>query len=484
MLSFEKKSLKTWVMNKDDVQVFTLNLIASSVTNKFNIITDFITNMSTTFGEGFDDWYINLLVSYQNTKDFKIIMDNIDQLKEFVNVYNDSQKIDFEQFINRKKVRKGTILFEPYEMEKIAKSSGYLKLYSLISNNQDLQLNRKFHKEVYNKILEDIVSSEIVYKIFNVIRTKVYRYNLTDRYMWEYIKMIQCKSIDIHTVEIFNFIMNSIIILCEEGKNPISYFVGVVDESVKWFLRSVYKKTIIYDDSISTEDIHGHNIDNLRAYSYNDTLGRLKGIAYEKIYRELEKSSSLLIKDGTEDSDKNITEFQRRVLDIEYISPLCSCLVNPLLSQITNIPYTHFSTLSPEHSSVLSVYIQTILRKVFKGEYQDLFKLLNYYPTSQPAMATTYRIKQVNNEGGYLDIQNTISNFFGFKTKVLPYKIMSYFVGRSSRVNFCNIFDGQKLGGIPLSKIESDIVKFFSLFFSGRLDDKINEMKNYMYADF
>lgn len=484
MLLFEKEALKTWVMKKEGKKVLTLNLIASSVTNKFNIVTDFITNLSKTFGGDFDDWYSNLLVSYDTSRDFKIILDSIDQLKEFVDEYIDNQEINFEQFINRKKVKKGTILFEPDEIEKITKASGYLKLYSLISNNQDLQLNRKFHKEVYNKILEDIISSEIVYKIFNVIRTKVYRYNLTDKYMWEYIKMIQCKSIDIHTVEIFNFIMNSIIILCEEGKNPIAYFVGVVDESVKWFLRSVYKKTIIYDDSISTEDIHGHNIDNLRAYSYNDTLGRLKGIAYEKIYHELEKSSSVLIKDDNEDSDKNVTELQRRVLSIEYISPLCSCLINPLLSQMTNIPYTHFSTLSPEYSAVLSVYVQAILRKVFKGEYQDLFKLLNYYPTSQPAIATTYRIKQVNNEGGYLDIQNTISNFFGFKTKILPYKIMSYFVGRSSRVNFCNIFDGQKLGGIPLSKIEGDVIQLFTLLFSGRLDEKINEMKNHMYADF
>ncbi len=483
MLSFEKKSLKVWEVKRDDEIVITLNLIASSVTNKFQIVTNTITNMSSLLEEKFDEWFVNFLLTYSEKRDLQTVLDNVGQLKAFVNEYIDSKEIDFNKFVDLSKAKKGTILFSPDEIEMIVKASGYLKLYSLIFNSQDMQLSRKLHKEVYNQILSEVISTEVAFKIFNVVKTKTYRYNLTDRYMWEYIRMIQCKSIDVHTVEIFNFIMNSIIVLCEEDKNPIAYFVGVVDESVKWFLRSVYKKTIIYDDAISTEDIHGLNIDNLKTYCYNDTLGRLKGIAYEKIYQELDKSASILI-DDSGNSDKSITEFQRRVLDIDHISPLCDCLVYPLLSGMTNIPYTHFTTLSPEHAAVLSVYVQSMLRLVFKGEYQHLFRLLGYFPMSQPALATTYRIKQVNNPGGYLDIQDTVSNFFGFKTKILPYKIMSYFVGRSSRVNFCSILDGKKLGGIPLSKIESDVIKFFTFFFSGQLDEKISEMKNYMHADF
>ena len=94
--------------------------------------------------------------------------------------------------------------------------------------------------------------------------------------------------------------MNHIIILCEENKNPITYFVGVIDESVKWFLRSVYKGTIVYDDEISTEDIHGTHINNLRSYSFNDTLGRLKSIAFEKIYEKLDHENIMTINDKTD----------------------------------------------------------------------------------------------------------------------------------------------------------------------------------------
>ena len=159
-------------------------------------------------------------------------------------------------------------------------------------------------------------------------------------------------------------------------------------------------------------------------------------------------------------------------------------MVFPILSQITGVPYFHFSTLTPEHAAILSVYVYRLFKRVFKNEYSDLLTLLNYFPTVPPAIATTYRIKNTNNQGGFIDIQNEASNFFGFSTKILPYEIMSCFVGRTSRVNWCNIFDGKKLGGIPLSKIESDVVKFYTLLFAGKLDDKIAQMKEILDNDF
>lgn len=482
MLEFVKKSQKIWEIEHGD-ETIELNLTASSITNKFNIICDFIKRISKEEQNGeFDDWFFEFVSDAKNGVNNNLL-DKVSVLKEYVDSYVDCKDIDFCTFVDRSKAKKGTILFEPDEIEKIMRASGYLKIYSIISGCQDIKIPHALHKEVYNSLVQDITDSEIVFKIFNIVKTKTFRYNLTDKYMWEYIKMIQCKTIDVHTVEIFNFIMNQIMVLCEEDKNPITYFVGVVEESVKWFLRSVYKKTIIYDDSISTEDIHGLNVDNLKTYSYNDTLGRLKGIAYEKIYHEIDKSTPMLIEQNSK-SDKAVTEFQKRVLDVEFISPLADCLIFPIISKITNIPYSHFTTLSPEHSIVLSVYVQNLLTKVFKNEYNDLFSILHYFPTTQPTMATTYRIKNVNNSKGFLSIQNNIKNFFGFKTKILPYRIMSYFVGRTSRVNFCSIFDGKKLGGIPLSKIENDMVKFYTLFFAGRLDDKFEEMRLLLNKDF
>jgi len=482
MLEFEKLEAKKWTMTLGD-DVIELPLKSSSVTNKFNIVTDFIKSVDLVLEDDFGVWFFNFIKGYKDENDVNYLMSNVKTLREYVDTYFDIQNTDYSGFIDRSKVKKGTILFEPEEIRKILVVSGYLKLYSCISIRQDIILSNSVHKKIYNMLVEEIMNTEVVFKIFNIVKTKTFRYNLTDRYMWEYIKMIQCKSIDVHTVEIFNFIMNQIMILCEEDKNPITYFVGVVEESVKWFLRSVYKKTVVYDDSVSTEDIHGLNVDNLKTYSYNDTIGRLKGIAYEYIYKVIDTSTPMAVDDNGQ-ADKNLSEFQQRVQDIEFISPLSDCLTFPLLSKITNIPYFHFKTLSPEHTMVLSVYLQKLLQQVFKTEYADMFSMLNFYPTSSPAVATTYKIKNVSNDAGFINVQDKTNNFFGFQTKILPYKIMSYFVGRTSRVNFCNIFDGKPYGGIPLSKIESNMVKFYTLYFSGKLDDKIIELSKLVDLDF
>lgn len=480
MIKFEQTGPKEWQLHYDeDEKPIQLNLTASSVTNKYYLVTDYITRVAEFHGEPFSEWLIDLIKQCMDVqKRAGAVVDNLPQLKEYSDTYLDSLKIDYSQFVDVSKAKKNSILFQADEIQKIIRLSCYLKIYSLISNNEDLALGTKLHRTVYNKIASIVIESEVASKIFDVVKTKTFRYNLTDRFMWDYIKTIQCKDIGTHIIEIFNFIMNNIIILCEENKNPITYFVGVIDESVKWFLRSVYKGTIVYDDEISTEDIHGIHINNLRTYSFNDTLGRLKAIAFDKIYERLDNENIMTIGDKT---DQYIIDFNGRLSSIKYISPLCSCLVFPMLSQITKISYVHFKTISPEHAAILSYYLNRLLEKVYKTEYRNLFSLLDFYPESQPSLSTTYKIKSIHD---YIKVQDRTKDFYGFNTKITPHKIICHFVGRVSRINFTNLLTGQKLSGIPLSKVESDMVHFYTLFFAGMMQNKVDEMTLLMNADF
>lgn len=480
MIRFETSEKKS-VIFLDENPILTINLISSTITNKFFIITNFIENLSKKCSDGFDEWFSNFLIEYNNEIErYPVIEKNIPIIKKFVDEYFNLMNIDYDQFVDESKAKKSSILFSVDEIEKIIKLSSYLKIYSLISNSDDLKLDQRLHKKVYNEFASEVLNSEIVNKIFNIIKTKTFRYNLTDKYMWDYIKMIQCKTIDVHVIEIFNFIMNSILVLCEEDKNPITYFVSVIQESINWFLRSVYKGQILYDDTVSTEDIYGSNVDNLKTYSYNDTLGRLKGVAFEQIYDNLERSSLLLFSE--QNSDKSIVDFQNRTTQVMFVSPLCEYLVYPILSRITSIPYVHFRTLAPDHAIVLSVYTQNLLRKVFKVmEYKNLFYLLSYYPKEDPAIATTYKIKSMQQ---FIDFSQKINNFFGFKTKILLANMIGYFVGKASRLKLVNIFDGKDLTGIPLSKIEDEMIQFYTLLFSNKFESEFEKMKEIMYLDF
>ena len=166
------------------------------------------------------------------------------------------------------------------------------------------------------------------------------------------------------------------------------------------------------------------------------------------------------------------------VRNIEYISPLSEFLTFPVLSKVTKIPYNHFKTISPEHSAVLSTYLQGLLEKVFCGEFSTLFTLLSYYPGSQPVLLTTYKLKSLNGENGFINIQNKLNNFLGFHTKTLCGKILSSFVGRIPRSNFINVLNGKVLGGIPTSKLEKDVIKFYSYFYSRGLDNYKDQISN------
>lgn len=478
MIQIEKKENKKYIIYNDAEMISELNLVSSTITNKFHIVTSFIEAMSKNSKE-FTEWFTDFMKEYSgniNITRFEILDKNIDNIKFFVNEYIDKKNIDFSLFVDESKSKKNSILFSKEEIECIIKTSSYFKIYCLIFNSENFKMDSRLHKIIYNKLASELVDTQTMFKIFNVIKSKTFRYNITDKYMWNYINNIQNKTIDVHVIEIFNFIMHNILVLCEDDRNPITYFIGVVEESVKWFLRSIYKGTIVYTDTISTEDIQSSSVNNVKTYSYNDTLGNLKIVSYNHVCEsKLEKGSVLLFSDENDNDDNILTEFENRMSKVEHISPLCNCIVYPILSKITNIPYNHLKTISPKDAAILSMYVQNLMKKVFKNEYKNIINLLEFYPSEQISEMTTYKTKDICN---YINLAQQTNNFYGFKTKTLQEDIIRFFIGKTSRVKFINAISNKPLNGIPLTKIEEEMISFFTNYFSGNLESKFEEMKN------
>ena len=209
MIKFEQNGPKEWSIISQKNEPIKLRLSPSSVTNKFFIVTSFIERVAEHHGEAFSEWFVDLLQKCQDPdKRAEAVVNNVEKLKTFSDEYLDSLAIDYGQFVDESKAKKNSILFLADEIDSIIRLSCYLKLYSVISNSEDLALGKNLHKDVYNQFASHIIESEIITKIFNVVKTKTFRYNLTDRFMWDYIKTIQCKDIGIHIIEIFNFIGN------------------------------------------------------------------------------------------------------------------------------------------------------------------------------------------------------------------------------------------------------------------------------------
>jgi len=478
-LKIEQISLKEWYISHND-NFFNLKLYPSSITNKFFILTNYIMKISELCGDEFNDWFIKLLKDAKDQESRpKVLSENIDKIKYFSDKYIDSAKIEFSNFVDESKAKKNSILFDATEIEKIVRLSGYLKIYFILQNSDTYRLGQTFHKTIYNKLSNEALQTGIIRKVFDVIKTKTYRYNMTDKFMWKYIQSVQGKDIGSHIVDIFNFIMSSIIVLCEEDKNPITFFVGVIDESVKWFLRSVYKGSFVYGDTVATEDIQGINVDNLRTYSYNDTLGRLKNIAYSKMESHMLKNITVPVDSK---GDDYLVNFRERVESIQHVSPLCDCLVYPLLARITSIPYQNIRLMSPEQAIIMSVYMKILLTETFnQNEYTEIFKLLSCYPAEAPSKGSTYRIRNLEE---FIKLRDSYQKFFGFSFISFIFNIISYFVGKISRVKFIDVGTGQMHSNIKLNEIEKELVKFYMTYFSGNMDEKIKLIENQFNNDF
>jgi len=460
----EKRKYKIYnIVITDGVETRTLvtplNLVFSPITNKFSRLMEFLEDASVTLGFEFDQWFISLVSDYKRSNyDYLVIKRNIPQLKSWCDQYLVKQNINFENYINRSKISKNSIFFDAEEIEKIIKASNYLKIYFIIAQDIDMKLVNKFHKETYNLLVEGINSNNIIYKLFKIVSSKTYEYQYTDRYMWDYIKAIYCRTTDMHVFSIFNFLMNNILVTCNTKSNPIPYLISVIDESIKWILKNIYKDAIIYSDTLSTQDVYTiQGKDNLSSYAHNDTIGKLLVISYNQL-------ETLGI--------DNIETFKSTLNSLKEISLFSNYITYPILSKVLDIPYRHFLTLSVSNSYLLNILLYSILPDEFKKKYNIMSKMLLYYNKQKPILKTTYKVKNID------VFTETIGTFLSFKNVNTPYDFYSNIIGRISRNTYASFTSDLEIMNFPLAKLEIDIVKFYNDYFDNRTEPLFDELRN------
>jgi hypothetical protein len=474
-----------------------------SILNKFDFIINLSKAISETkeenLGEEYNKWLWKILHDYEKAynsdkkqvdtptdprviddtknKRYNLLKNNITKIKYFVDKFYTVTNFDFKQFTAFEKiVRKAsnkTILFDEKDIKDILYVSSYMKIYCLISYSTKHALGLNLHRQIYNELIADFIESDVVEKIYNVVKTKTYKYNMTDKAMWEYLKNFQGKSIDAHIGETFNFLLNNILVFCEYDKNPITFMVIVINNNSRWVLHSIYVHNIQYEGTLSTEDIHTITSDNLKTYAYNQTLGQLKTLAYQKIQQGIDRECRKEYENDTEPSDEKeqkleeeiammIVDTNSRIDNITTHSPIHHCLTFPLLSEICEIPYYHMKTIDTNHACVLSMYLRQLLQEVFQDRYHDFFEILNYGTKSDSAISTTFQLKHGEK---FINMANKY-NFYTFKSKSITHKLINHFIGVLSRNKdgYINLKTGEVEKSFSISKIEPDIIQFYIYF--------------------
>lgn len=474
MIKITEMSKRKYKIERNNKLITNLDLIFSPVTNKFNKITEFVEDCSKQLGEEFDDFFESLIMEYKDSSgstdikvenkkpgyDAAILISKIPELKKFADKYLELQNVDFSNYVNLDKKSKNSIFFDAEEIENMIKASNYLKLYFVICQDTDLKPPAQYHKEIYSNLVEKIQTCSVVAKLFKLVSSKTYRYNLSDKTMWDFLKVVHCTTTDMHVSAIFNFLMNNILVTCETTSNPIPYFSSVIDESIRWILNGVYKDSVIYSDTINTEDIHTiSGKDNLLSYCYNDTIGKL-----------VADSTNFLEAVGIQD----IGKFNNLVSKLKEPSLLANYITFPLLQKCFDIPYRYFKPIPTEHAYLLNILIYHYLPEDIKEELSTITKLLLYYNEQRPITKTTYKIKETS------IFFETFRSFMGFKNQIFPYEFFSQLIGKLARNQYIDFLTGKPIVNFPLIRLESDMTKFYNMYFSGQLDDICYKMAQNM----
>ncbi len=441
-----------------------LDLGSSSLTNRFNVVKNVLEDISECI-HGFDTWYFDLIKEYiESNYDSKIILENLENFKEFANLYIDHKNIDYSEFIDLKKVSKTSILFTEYDIKDIIVASTCLKLYAIFQYDNNISVPDNVNKEVYNYFLQDCTVNKVTDKIFELIKARIYLSSPSNRFIWDLVKLTTLEDEETSIMTVFNFLMSNLLSLLEYDKNPVNYIITVANDSIKWMLKEIYKEKIIYDETVAqTEDIYSSSTKNVfLLYCCNDVVSKC-AVAGLKL---IEEQNSL-------DYD-SFMELNDRINSIVVIDPVMKLFTIPIISKILDIPYQYLLAAPPKYITIIGTFIYLISKDIFVSKYPILGELLLCYPevSNFNIVKSSYKVRDIDS------ILNDKSTVFGINCKKLKYDIISPICGilSTSKKNLVSILDGRKIAKVSYNELEGDCIGFYSSLYSGKLDKLFSEI--------
>ena len=99
--SDEKRQYSVYKTNDTEkTKLCDLDLMFSPATNKFDKITEFITDASVVIGPEFEDWFYKFITDYiESGYNYRIVKDNIHTLMELCDKYLVLKDINFKNYI-------------------------------------------------------------------------------------------------------------------------------------------------------------------------------------------------------------------------------------------------------------------------------------------------------------------------------------------------------------------------------------------------
>jgi len=477
MLFIEPIEKRKYTLYKSEVfdhvegaeKIADLSLIAHSVSNKFHIVGDLISEMCDEI-DGFENWFYSMTHEYLNAGyNAEVLINNAESFYTYSAQYIEYKEINFDKFINLDKKSSTSIVFYPDDIKAISTASTCLKLYSMFSCDMSMRLPDNLHKKMYKLLIQPCIDSDVTTKIFQLIRSRTYRSSLTDRYMWDFIKMMISETPESYVMTVFNFLMKSILTLINVDQNPIPFLISTIDDSIRYLMRSVYKDKIIYGEVFGgVEDLFGSALtkENFYLFCCQDVVGKGAKIGLG------------LLEDNYELDDPQYEAVRERLDSLSYLYPSSLLVILPIVSKVLEVPYKFLLTIPPKHAMLLGLFMYELSKDILDERFPILVEFLIACPDMRKSsnVNTTRSSYKIRNLELILNDPNLL---FGFASKTLKFDVMSSIAGvlSASKRVLVNLVNGKPLSKMTYYNLESDVCGFFSELYANKLDGLFEQMR-------
>jgi len=449
-----------------------LKLITSlSISSNFQKVDDVLKGMSESLGEPFVSEFVETFNTYVSKGcDANYLFSKASEFVRWSKEYLDHLNIDYNQFSNEKKRSKTSIVFESTDIRKLMLASIAFKLYSIFSADTQLKLDENTNREFKIEIVKYSGISDILSRIYSVIKSRTSRSSVLDKYVWSLIKVSLNVTPEDYALEIFNFFCNNLFPLLDIKSNPISYLVKVTDDSINWIVCSRYKDKIIFSpesfsniDEVFTSTLSKEIIELL---CDNDLLKKVG----EQGLNILERIT------GAKYGTSKFQLLQDKLDNIIQVPTAVQVVLLPIINKTLNVSFKYLAKTSPRILTLVGIAISEASKDTLGINYPILHNYLTAYSKTvlNNRGYSSYKVKNTDR------IVNSSEKIFGLSSSLFKFEIISSICGLllSSRKKLLSVIDDQKLPKFSNVELEDQVISFYTSLYNNNLEKLFENIRN------
>jgi hypothetical protein len=480
MIIFKKKGKFEYQLlcyTKNPLDIFLLP--NNTISKNFDSVISSIQSMSEIMGKVFDDYIFNFVNGYQkcDTEDerYAFLKKNVNKTLQFSTVFVSVNNINYTGFADETQQTNDSIFFDSKDIIKIIKLSQALKIFSIVLNTE-ARISSENKKTIWSKFITLLKADHLpskLHKFFEIISINAIS-NIRD---YSEKKVDDEDNIDNLVWETFNFILYEGLIINNYKRNPIPFFVGILNTNIKYGGKYKPDNSLVFidDDEVNKiEDKISRRESTEKNRADKNILKLLYPISlfyFSSAYNSTHRS-------------KNGNQKYKKILEkIEYTSPFWNAILAPVLSKAIGMDYEKLREISPKQAAVISFYFGIKLNSIFKKKYQNLFRLAYLFPINSPDFRF-YRLKNV-----FQFINATLQ--FPIKdlspiggSRIFIARLIEDFIGKIKSTPFCSICTGHVINNIQIEKLETEIVDYIVRYFTYGFEEEIKEFETAIAEEF